>query len=325
MNRLHLHVIYSCALALFIARPVLAQDRYDDGQVQGQQGGYQGYQQDQPYGQNQGNNQGYQQDPPYGQNQGNNQGYQQDQPYGQNQGNNQGYQQDQPYGQNQGNNQGYPQDQPYGQNPGNNQGYQQDSPYGQNQGNYRGYQQDNPYGQNQGTALGNQKDPPYGQDQSRFARVTQMEEQDFGVQSVAELHAGPMHGPTPTRVPGGLVITTEALYTTLQQHPKGILIFDVLGGNAILPGAQAAAPASQPGNFNDQTQREFGNFLQQVTGGNKAQPVLFYCQSPQCWMSYNAALRAINLGYTQVLWYRGGIEAWQMAGLPTEDPYANRN
>jgi hypothetical protein len=33
-------------------------------------------------------------------------------------------------------------------------------------------------------------------------------------------------------------------------------------------------------------------------------------------MSYNAALRAINLGYKNVLWYRGGIEAWQRAGLP---------
>ena len=31
----------------------------------------------------------------------------------------------------------------------------------------------------------------------------------------------------------------------------------------------------------------------------------------------NAALRAINLGYKQVLWYRGGIEAWQKAGLQT--------
>ena len=42
-----------------------------------------------------------------------------------------------------------------------------------------------------------------------------------------------------------------------------------------------------------------------------------YCQGTYCWMSYNAALRAINLGYTNVLWYRGGIEAWKQAGLPT--------
>jgi len=32
----------------------------------------------------------------------------------------------------------------------------------------------------------------------------------------------------------------------------------------------------------------------------------------------NAALRAINLGYTKVLWYRGGVEARQQAGLPLQ-------
>ncbi len=42
--------------------------------------------------------------------------------------------------------------------------------------------------------------------------------------------------------------------------------------------------------------------------------------SRECWVSYNAALRAINAGYTNVLWYRGGIEAWKAAGLPTLAP-----
>ncbi len=54
-----------------------------------------------------------------------------------------------------------------------------------------------------------------------------------------------------------------------------------------------------------------------MTGGNKNVPLVFYCQNTYCWMSYNAALRAIKMGFTQVLWYRGGIEAWQKAGLPT--------
>lgn len=40
---------------------------------------------------------------------------------------------------------------------------------------------------------------------------------------------------------------------------------------------------------------------------------MFYCQSTQCWMSYSAALRAINMDFTQVYWYRGGVEAWRQA------------
>lgn len=179
-------------------------------------------------------------------------------------------------------------------------------------------QQPNPQGFRQPQAY-----PQEGQSaQPNLSRVAQMENQDFGVPPVKQLHSGAMHGPTPTTIPGGLMITTEALQSTLQQNPQSLVIFDVLGGTEIIPGALAAAPASQPGSFNDQTQQEFGKFMQQVTGGNKQVPVLFYCQSPQCWMSYNAALRAIHMRHTKVLGYRGGIEAWKMAGLPTQNPYA---
>ncbi len=142
-------------------------------------------------------------------------------------------------------------------------------------------------------------------------RVVQQEMQDFGVPPQAQLQST-MHGPTPTSIPGGQVITTDrllGLYSQAQQN--GLLVFHVLGPGPTLPNAQNAAPASQPGSFNDQTQQEFGNYLRQVTQGNNARPLVFYCQSTQCWMSYNAALRAINMGFSQVYWYRGGIEAWQ--------------
>ena len=46
--------------------------------------------------------------------------------------------------------------------------------------------------------------------------------------------------------------------------------------------------------------------------------MIFFCLSAECWLSHNAALRATALGYANILWYRGGIEAWQQAGLPTE-------
>lgn len=141
--------------------------------------------------------------------------------------------------------------------------------------------------------------------------------QDFGVPPQAQLHAGAMHGPTPTSIPGGQVITTPQLTALMQQaqgQPNGALLFHVLGSPPMIPGAIQAAPASAPGTFSDQTQQEFGQFLQQTTQGNRARPLVFYCQSTHCWMSYNAALRAINMGFTQVLWYRGGIEAWQQSG-----------
>jgi rhodanese-related sulfurtransferase len=163
-----------------------------------------------------------------------------------------------------------------------------------------------------------QQSPGQQQGSEQVARMMQMERQDMGVQPTAQLRSGGMHGPTPASIPGGRLITTPEVAQLLGNLQSQALVFDVLGGQQMLPNAIPVVPAAQGGTFQDQTQQEFGNYLQQVTQGRKDRPMIFYCQSVQCWMSYNAALRAINLGYTSVLWYRGGIEAWQQAGLPLQ-------
>jgi len=35
-------------------------------------------------------------------------------------------------------------------------------------------------------------------------------------------------------------------------------------------------------------------------------------------MSWNAAKRALSLGYSQVYWFAGGIEDWMVEGLATQ-------
>ena len=54
----------------------------------------------------------------------------------------------------------------------------------------------------------------------------------------------------------------------------------------------------------------FPKALERLTAGDKGRPLIFYCLSSMCWHSYNASLRAMEEGYTQVMWYRGGLEAW---------------
>jgi PQQ-dependent catabolism-associated CXXCW motif protein len=149
-------------------------------------------------------------------------------------------------------------------------------------------------------------------------QLMQMERQDYGVQPTRQLHNGQMHGPTPASIPGGQLVTTKGLVALVQGRQTPFMLFDVLGGPKTLPNAIPAAFLAQPGQFNDQISQQFGQMLQQATQGRKDVPLVFYCLSTQCWMSYNAALRTINLGYTNVLWYRGGIEAWEQAGLPTQ-------
>lgn len=144
------------------------------------------------------------------------------------------------------------------------------------------------------------------------------ERKDLGVAATAELHSGAMHGPTPNSIPGGQVITTRGVVALVANQQLRPLMFDILGGPELIPGSIPAVPAHQAGTFSDQTQQEFGQFLAKVTEGNKERPLVFYCLSTQCWMSYNASLRAINMGYSNVLWYRGGIEAWKGAGQKVE-------
>ena len=46
-------------------------------------------------------------------------------------------------------------------------------------------------------------------------------------------------------------------------------------------------------------------------------PLVFYCLK-DCWMSWNAAKRALALGYSNVAWYPEGSDGWAAAGLPLE-------
>ena len=60
----------------------------------------------------------------------------------------------------------------------------------------------------------------------------------------------------------------------------------------------------------------FRRGLDKALGGGK-RPLVFYCLK-DCWMSWNAAKRALALGYTNVAWYPQGSDGWAAAGLPLE-------
>lgn len=58
----------------------------------------------------------------------------------------------------------------------------------------------------------------------------------------------------------------------------------------------------------------FRQRLDQVTAGSKARGIMFYCIT-DCWMSWNAAKRAMDWGYAAVHWYPDGTDGWAFAGL----------
>lgn len=62
----------------------------------------------------------------------------------------------------------------------------------------------------------------------------------------------------------------------------------------------------------------FERELASLTGGNAGRQLVFYCEA-DCWMSWNAAKRALSLGYGNVAWYPEGTDGWKAAGLPMQE------
>ncbi len=57
------------------------------------------------------------------------------------------------------------------------------------------------------------------------------------------------------------------------------------------------------------------NGLIKASGGDRNKALVIYCLH-WCWMSWNAARRAVAMGYSHVIWYPDGTDGWSRAGLP---------
>jgi len=146
------------------------------------------------------------------------------------------------------------------------------------------------------------------------------EDKDWGVAATTSIRRGSPHAPTPTTIPGGRVVRTLELKTLLEQHNDAVVI-DVLDSKTrrTVPGAWWISGAGEAAMYGAEMGR-FTAALEKLTAGDKARPLVFLCLSSECWLSYNAALRAIDAGYKDVLWYRGGTDAWKGASQELVEP-----
>ncbi|PSO14114.1 PQQ-dependent catabolism-associated CXXCW motif protein [Bradyrhizobium sp. MOS003] len=58
--------------------------------------------------------------------------------------------------------------------------------------------------------------------------------------------------------------------------------------------------------------------LAQASRGDKSALLVIYCLA-DCWMSWNAAKRALTYGYSNIAWYPDGTDGWERAKLPTDE------
>jgi PQQ-dependent catabolism-associated CXXCW motif protein len=150
------------------------------------------------------------------------------------------------------------------------------------------------------------------------------EDRDWNVAPTTELRTATYHAPTPRSIPGGRVVRTTELEAMRAGQPQTYLI-DVRGGEAhrTIAGAFWLA-GTGAGDMNTGESRRFLDAVAKFAAGDRNRAIVFFCADAECWLSYNAALRAIAAGYTNIMWYRGGLAAWFHAGLPMtqSEPFA---
>ena len=138
--------------------------------------------------------------------------------------------------------------------------------------------------------------------------------------------------PTPATLRGARVIGTDEAETIWRSHsaafvdvlprpprprnlPEGTLWRDQPRPN--IPGS-IWLPDTGYGELAPSMADYFQKGLEKATNGDHARPVVLYCLA-DCWMSWNAARRALLLGYSEVVWYPEGTDGWRVAGLPLQD------
>lgn len=72
------------------------------------------------------------------------------------------------------------------------------------------------------------------------------------------------------------------------------------------------------GDLNPDFEAYFRRHLGRLTGGDMGKPLVFFCLR-DCWMSWNAAKRALEWGHRSVVWFPDGTDGWKDFGLTTEE------
>jgi PQQ-dependent catabolism-associated CXXCW motif protein len=143
--------------------------------------------------------------------------------------------------------------------------------------------------------------------------------------------------PVPATLLGAKIVTTgeasnllhekRALFVDVMPHtpkpaklPAGTIWREKVRNN--IPGS-VWLPNVGYGALSSETADYFRAALATLTGGDKKRMILFYCMT-DCWMSWNAAKRAIEWGYGSVVWYPSGADGWEKGGyaLTEAEPYA---
>ncbi len=142
---------------------------------------------------------------------------------------------------------------------------------------------------------------------------------------------GEYRAPTPATLRGARVLSTaeaealwkggQAVFVDVMPHaprppnlPAGTIWRERPRQN--IPGS-IWLPDTGYGELAAVTERYLRDNLARATAGDRTRGLVFYCLQ-DCGMSWNAAKRALQMGYTNVAWYPDGTDGWAFADLPLQ-------
>jgi tetratricopeptide (TPR) repeat protein len=150
----------------------------------------------------------------------------------------------------------------------------------------------------------------------RLAGVHDHDNEDEGGPAVtSSLFRNDMGGQiTPQSVPGVRTVRTSQMPDLLRT--PGTIVVDANNGSPSIPGAVSLGWFGGGTSLSDPTQALLRKVLDQLSAGDLKRPLVILGISAHSVGAYNLALRAVSLGYSNVMWYRGGRDSWGAAGLP---------
>lgn len=123
---------------------------------------------------------------------------------------------------------------------------------------------------------------------------------------------------TPPNLAGATIVTAEQVKRMLE---NGALLVDTRVGNEFAE-SHIKGAINVPYKERSGKARDFDSALDSFDlsrlPADKGKPVVFYCNSGECWKSYKASTVALRAGYRQVYWFRGGYPEWKKKGLPVD-------
>jgi TolB-like protein len=149
------------------------------------------------------------------------------------------------------------------------------------------------------------------------------EDEDPGLPTDEGLRSRNRFSLTPVGAPGVSVVRTFELKALIDAAANGQgepplllstncpLCFDI-----DIPGAVSVRGVYTGGPLDDQARQGLKSWLDGQLNGQTSRRLIMFSWNAERWNARNLALELSALGYPNVYWYRGGVEAWDVAGYP---------